>query len=74
LPLSWNDIRDRAVAFSAEWRHAKSEDADAKSFWDDFFKVFGVDRKRVASFEKRVKKLDAASISPAALERRARLR
>ena len=58
MPLSWNEIRDRATAFAAEWRHTKDEDADAKSFLDAFFEVFGIRRRKVASFERRVKKLD----------------
>ena len=57
-PLSWNEIRDRALAFSTEWKAAFSEDSEAKSFWDSFFNVFGVTRRRVASFEKPVKKGD----------------
>ncbi len=31
---------------------------EAKSFWDDFFNVFGISRRRVASFEQQVKKID----------------
>jgi len=58
MPLSWNEIRDRATAFARDWKHAEREDADAKSFWDAFFDVFGVSRRRVASFERRVKRLD----------------
>ena len=58
MPLSLNDIRDRAFAFSRDWSTAESEDADAKSFWDAFFEVFGISRRRVASFESRVKKID----------------
>ena len=58
MPLSWNEIKDRAFAFSREWAEEASEDAEAKSFWDDFFNVFGVSRRRVANFEKRIKKLD----------------
>lgn len=58
MPLSWNEIRDRAVAFSKEWKDESSEDAEAKSFWDDFFHVFGITRRRVASFETPVKKSD----------------
>jgi len=58
MPLSWNEIRDRAIGFAREWKQAENEDADAKSFWDAFFEVFGVPRRRVASFERRVKKLD----------------
>ncbi|CAM5633073.1 DNA methyltransferase [Rhodanobacter lindaniclasticus] len=58
MPLSWNEIKDRALRFSREWQHESSEDAEAKSFWDGFFNVFGVSRRRVANFEKKVKKLD----------------
>jgi hypothetical protein len=58
MPLSWNEIRDRAVTFSREWVDEASEDAEAKSFWDGFFNVFGITRRRVASFEAPVKKGD----------------
>jgi len=58
MPLSWNEIRDRSVAFSKEWKDESSEDAEAKTFWDNFFKVFGITRRRVASFEEPVKKSD----------------
>lgn len=58
MPLSWNEIRDRALAFSREWADESSEDAEAKSFWDGFFNVFGVTRRRVASFEAPVRKGD----------------
>lgn len=58
MPLSWNEIKTRALAFSKEWIEETSEDAEAKSFWDGFFNVFGISRKRVASFEEPVKKLD----------------
>ena len=58
MPLSWNEIKDRALKFSREWADEASEDAEAKSFWDGFFEVFGVPRRRVGTFEKRVKKLD----------------
>ena len=58
MPLSWNEIKDRALKFSREWVDESSEDAEAKSFLDAFFNVFGVPRRRVATFEKKVKKLD----------------
>ncbi|WP_153144918.1 DNA methyltransferase [Dechloromonas sp. H13] len=58
MPLSWNEIRSRALAFSKEWAEESSEDAEAKAFWDAFFAVFGVTRRRVASFEEPVKKSD----------------
>lgn len=60
MPISWNEIRTRATTFAAEWRGTESEDADAKPFWDAFFEVFGVSRRKVASFEKRVHKLGTA--------------
>jgi len=60
MPLSWNEIRDRSLAFSREWADESSEDAEAKSFWDGFFNVFGITRRRVASFEAPVKKGDGA--------------
>jgi len=58
MPLSWNEIKDRALKFSREWAEEASEDAEAKSFWDGFFNVFGVPRRRVGTFEQKVKKLD----------------
>lgn len=58
MPLSWNEIRDRATAFAYEWQHETSEDAEAKSFWDGLFEVFGVPRRRVATFEEHVTKAD----------------
>lgn len=36
MPLSWNEIKSRAIEFSKEWEEEKSEDAEAKSFWDWF--------------------------------------
>jgi hypothetical protein len=58
MPLSWNEIRDRSLTFSREWANECSEDAEAKSFWDGFFNVFGITRRRVASFEAPVRKSD----------------
>lgn len=56
MALSWNEVKDRAVRFSKEWENECSEDAEAKSFLDGFFKVFGITRRRMASFEQKVKK------------------
>ena len=47
MPLSWNEIKSRALAFGKERENDISEDAEAKSFWDDFFNVFGISRRRV---------------------------
>jgi hypothetical protein len=56
MPLSWNEIKSRAIEFSKEWENESSEDAEAKSFWDGFFNVFGLTRRRLANFEFEVKK------------------
>ncbi|HEX7413787.1 MAG TPA: DNA methyltransferase [Bacteroidia bacterium] len=56
MALSWNEIKERAVTFSNEWKDDFNEDAEAKSFMDDFFNVFGIPRRRVAGFEINVKK------------------
>jgi len=58
MALSWNEIKDRALNFSKEWAETSNEEADAKPFLVEFFNVFGISSKRVATFEHRVKKLD----------------
>jgi hypothetical protein len=58
MTLSWNEIKDRALNFSKEWADTSNEEADAKPFLVEFFNVFGISRKRVSTFEHRVKKLD----------------
>ncbi len=54
MPLSWNEIKSRAIAFSKDWSTETSERAEAQSFWNAFFHVFGIERRRVASFEQQV--------------------
>ena len=58
MPLSWNEIRARAITFSKEFEDESSEDAESKTFWDSFFNVFGITRRRIANFEKPVTKSD----------------
>lgn len=57
MPLSRLEIRRRATAFAKEWADASDEDAQAKTFWYEFFAVFGLKPQRVGSFEVHVKKL-----------------
>ena len=57
MPLAWNEIRHRAIKFAGEWSRAESESADKQTFWNEFFDVFEVARKTVASFESSVKKV-----------------
>ena len=60
MVLSWNEIKDRALNFSKEWAGTANEEADAKPFLDAFFDVFGITRKKIGTFEHRVKKLSDA--------------
>ena len=57
MPISWNEIRHNAIGFSREWAGAKSETAEKQTFWNEFFEVFGIRRRVVASFEEPVRKL-----------------
>jgi hypothetical protein len=57
MPLSWNEIRHNAVAFAKDWADASRENAERQTFWNEFFAVFGVKRRVVASFEEPVRKL-----------------
>jgi hypothetical protein len=57
MVLSWNEIKERALKFSKEWANTSKEEADAKPFLDAFFDVFGISRKKIGTFEHRVKKL-----------------
>lgn len=60
MGLNWNEINSRALLFSKTWADACNEDSQAKPFWIDFFEVFGITNKRVATFELHVKKLGGA--------------
>lgn len=55
MRLDWNDIRARAAVFAREWDGKGREKEHTQSFYEDFFEVFGVPRRRVASFEHGVK-------------------
>lgn len=58
MPLSWNEIKQRAVKFSKEWEDVTEESAESQTFLNEFFEVFGISRRRVSTFEKPVTKLD----------------
>jgi len=57
MPLSWNEIRKRAIEFSQEFKDATRENAETQTFYNELFNVFGISRRRVATFEEPVKKL-----------------
>jgi hypothetical protein len=54
--LTWPEIRARAAAFARDWADDTSERAEAQTFWNEFFAVFGVQRRRVAIYEKRAER------------------
>lgn len=56
--VDWEAIRAKATAFARDWQEETREEAEAKTFWDEFFRVFGLRRKDLASFEEPVKRLD----------------
>ncbi|HEV3024030.1 MAG TPA: type IIL restriction-modification enzyme MmeI, partial [Pirellulales bacterium] len=57
MPISWNEIRHNALTFARDWAGAARENAERQTFWNEFFAVFGVKRRTVASFEEPVKNL-----------------
>lgn len=57
MRLSLSEIRSRAITFAHDWADASSERAEAQSFWQAFFNVFGINRRSVASFEEKVRNL-----------------
>jgi hypothetical protein len=57
MRLSWNEIRQNAYTFAHDWKDAHYEQGETQSFYNDFFKVFGISRRRVASFEAPVRRL-----------------
>ncbi len=60
MPLSWNEIRQRSITFARDWSEAARERAEAQTFWNEFFTVFGIRRRTVASFEEPVRNLTGA--------------
>ncbi len=58
MRLSWNEVRVRAAAFADKWREAAYEKGETQSFYNDFFQIFGVERRTVARYEAHVAKLD----------------
>ena len=55
--LQKSSIRQRAARFSERWSGTTSESAEKQTFWNEFFEVFGVDRKIVGQFERHAKRV-----------------
>ena len=58
MRLSWNEMRVRAAGFARAWRGAAYEKGETQSFYNDFFRIFGVERRSVARYEEHVRRLD----------------
>ncbi len=54
---SWNEIRLRAARFAEAWKDAHYEKGETQTFYNEFFEIFDVTRRRVASFEEPVRRL-----------------
>ena len=61
MRLSWNEIRPRASKFAREWADAAYEKGETQSFYNEFFEIFGVQRRTVARYEEHVRRLDDTS-------------
>ncbi len=57
MALSWNEIRLRATAFAKDYKSSTREIQDYADFWTDFFNIFGVRRRSVATYQKAVHKI-----------------
>jgi hypothetical protein len=61
LRLSFNEIRTRAAQFAESYADAHYEKGETQTFYNDFFAIFGVERRSVARYEEHVKKLNDRS-------------
>ena len=61
MRLSWNELRPRAAEFARDWAEAAYEKGETQSFYNDFFAIFGVQRRNVARYEEHVTRLDNSS-------------
>lgn len=61
MGIDINELKQRAFQFANRWSDAENERAEAQSFWNEFFGVFGFDRKKLAEFEKSVKKFSGTT-------------
>ena len=61
MRLSWNEVRANAADFARKWRDAAYERGETQTFYNEFFEIFGVQRRSVARYEEHVKKLNDRS-------------
>jgi len=58
MTLNWTEIKTRAAQFAADFSRVQGERGESQTFWNRFFEIFGIERRRVAVFESKVKKLN----------------
>ncbi len=64
MPLHINEMKLKAQAFVLEWKEKGAtarEEADAQTFENEFFAIFGVERNKIAIFEQKVKLGDGSA-------------
>lgn len=57
MAINWNEVRAKAAAFSERHKLARYEKGETQTFYNEFFQLFGIDRKAVAVYEQRVRNL-----------------
>ena len=50
-------IRKEAARFAKRWQGVGSERAEAQTFWNEFFKIFGIDRRLVGQYERHAERV-----------------
>ena len=58
MTIITQQMRENAESFILRWRGERSEKAEAQTFSNEFFQIFGLDRKKLAQFEKPIQKKD----------------
>lgn len=61
MRLSFNEIRSRAANFARRYADATYEKGETQTFYNDFFAIYGVERRSVARYEEHVRKLNNRS-------------
>lgn len=61
MALSFRDVKNNAHQFVIDYDDAIKENAESQSFLNDFFSIFGVHRRRVATFEQSVRTDDVGN-------------
>ena len=55
-------IRRRAAGFAERWGGTTSESAEKQTFWNEFFEIFGLDRKLTGQFERHAKRVSTGGV------------